>query len=144
MAKRNTLKLDTSGLERLIEQLDELQGEVKKAVNDALLQAAETVHDDTVDALQDQYMPHEGLYSTGRTKLTVATPQVIWNGTVAEAPVGFDYGEKGAGGFLISGTPRMRPNRQLEQIYTRKKYMKRLQEDMQEVITDYINDKLEG
>lgn len=144
MAKRNTLRLDTSGLEAMIEKLDELQGDVKKAVTDALLQAAETVHDDTVDALADVNQPHQGIYSTGRTKTTVTKPEVIWEGTTAVAPVGFDYGEKGAGGFLISGTPRMQPNRKLEQIYTRKKYMKKLQEDMQEVVSDYITEKLEG
>jgi hypothetical protein len=144
MAKRNTLRLDTSGLEALIEKLDELHCDVKSAVTDALLQAAETVHDDTVDALANVYMPHQGIYSTGKTKTSVSKPEVIWEGTTAIAPVGFDYGEEGAGGFLISGTPRMQPNRQLEQIYTRKKYMKRLQEDMQEVITDYISDKLGG
>lgn len=144
MAKRNTLRLDTSGFEVLIEKLDELQGDVKAAVTDALMQAAETVHDDTVDALADEFLPRHGEYSSGRTKTTVAKPEVVWSGTTAEAPVGFDYGEKGAGGFLISGTPRMQPNRRLEQIYTRKKYMKALQEDMQNVISDYILEKMEG
>ena len=144
MAKRNTLRLDTSGFEALIEKLDEVQGDIKAAVTDALLQAAETVHDDTVDALRDEYLPRHGEYSTGRTKTTVVPAAVEWSGMTAVAAVGFDYGEEGAGGFLISGTPRMQPNRKLEQIYTRKKYMRQLQEDMQEVITDYINDKLEG
>ena len=144
MAKRNTLRLDTTGLEELITKLDALQGDVKTAVTDALLQAAETVHDDTVDALADNYLPAGGKYSQGDTKLSVSEPTVEWSGTVAVAPVGFDYGEKGAGGYLISGTPRMQPDRRLEQIYTRKKYMKQLQEDMQDVITDYITDKMGG
>lgn len=144
MAKRNTLRLDTSGFEELIVKLESLNGNVKAAVTDALMQAAETIHDDTIDALSDEYLPRQGAYSTGQTKTTVVKPKVEWSGTLAEAPVGFDYGEKGAGGFLISGTPRMQPNRQLEQIYTRKKYMRKLQEDMQEVIGDYIIDKMEG
>ena len=144
MAKRNTLRLDTSGFEEMIVKLDELQGKVKEAVTDALLQAAETVHDDTVDALAPRFMPRQGEYSTGRTKATVVEPEVSWSGSVATANVGFDYGEKGAGGFLISGTPRMAPDRALEKIYTRKKYMRQLQEDMQDVIQDYIDDALEG
>ena len=144
MAKRNTLKLDISGLEEMIVKLDALNGDVKKAVTDALMQAAETVHDDTVDALQDKYLPSHGEFSTGRTRLTVAEPVVEWQGTTAIAPVGFDYGEKGAGGFLISGTPRMQPDARLEEIYTRKRYMKALQNDMQEVIGDYIAEKMEG
>jgi hypothetical protein len=144
MAKRNTLRLDTSGLEELIVKLDALEGNVKAAVTDALTQAAETVRDDTVDALADEYMPRHGVYSTGQTETTVVQPEIEWSGTVATVPVGFDYGLKGAGGFLISGTPRMQPNRKLEQIYTRKKYMKQLQSDMQDVVTDYIIDKMEG
>lgn len=144
MAKRNTLRLDTSGFEELIVKLDSINGNVKKAVTDALLQASETVRDDTVDSLAPQYMPHQGIFSTGETKSSVSNPEVIWEGTTAVAPVGFDYGEKGAGGFLISGTPRMQPNSALEEIYTRKRYMKRLQTDMQEVVTDYIVRKMEG
>lgn len=144
MAKRNTLRIDTSGFEELIIKLESLNGDVKGAVTDALTQAAETVRDDTVDALADEYMPHQGIYSTGQTKTTVAEPTVEWSGTLAVAPVGFDYGEKGAGGFLISGTPRMQPNRALEQIYSRKKYIRQLQEDMQDVISDYIIEAMGG
>lgn len=144
VAKRNTLRLDTSGFEELIVKLESLQGDVKNAVTDALMQAAETVRDDTADAMRNENMPHQGIYSTGKTKLTVVQPSVKWEGTVATAPVGFDYGEPGAGGLLISGTPRMQPNRKLEQIYTRKKYMRKLQEDMQEVVMDYITDKIGG
>ena len=144
MAKRNTLRLDLSGFEEMIVKLDALQGDVQKAVTDALQQASETVHDDTVDAMQKSYLPRHGKYSTGRTAQTIAQPVVAWSGTLAVAPVGFDYGKKGAGGYLISGTPRMQPNRKLEQIYTRKKYTRALQEDMQAVIEDYIVEKMEG
>lgn len=144
MAKRNTLRLDTSGFEELITKLDSINGNAKKAVTDALLQAAETVRDDTADALATQYLPHQGVYSTGETKASIAKPEVIWEGTTAVAPVGFDYGEDGAGGYLISGTPRMQPDPKLEEIYTRKRYMKKLQNDMQEVISDYITDTMEG
>lgn len=144
MAKRNTLRLDLSGFEEMVTKLEALNGNVQKAVTDALQQAAETVHDDTVDAMRKQNLPHKGIYSTGRTALTIVQASVEWSGTIGVAPVGFDYGEKGAGGYLISGTPRMQPNRALEQIYTRKKYMKQLQEDMQEVISDYINEAMGG
>lgn len=146
MAKRNTLRLDLSGFEEMIIKLDSVNGNVKGAVTDALLQAAETVHDDTIEALDKAYLPAQGKYAHTpvATLETVVQPKVEWSGTLATAPVGFDYGKKGAGGFLISGTPRMQPDRKLEQIYTRKKYMRQLQEDMQEVVSDYIMDKMEG
>lgn len=144
MAKRNTLRLDTSGFKELIVKLEGLNGDVKGAVTDALIQASETVRDDTKDAMADEYLPAQGEYSTGQTKLTIVEPTIKWEGTLASVPVGFDYGERGAGGLLISGTPRMQPNRKLEQIYTRKKYMRSLQEDMQEVVSDYIEKAMEG
>ena len=58
--------------------------------------------------------------------------------------VGFDYSKKGAGGFLISGTPRMRPDTELQRIYRRKKYMRDIQNDMAEVVQDYIAKALKG
>lgn len=144
MARRNTLRLDTSGFEELITKLDAVGGGVQKAVTDALLQAAETVRDDTVDAMAAINLPAQGKYSTGDTMRSIVEPAVTWSGTVAETPVGFDFSKPGAGGFLISGTPRMQPNPKLEEIYTRKRYMNALQQDMQDVITDYIIDKMEG
>lgn len=144
MARRNILRLDTSGFEELITKLDAVGGGVQKAVTDALLQAAETVRDDTVDAMAAVNLPAQGKYSTGDTMRSIVEPAVTWSGTVAETPVGFDFSKPGAGGFLISGTPRMQPNPKLEEIYTRKRYMNALQQDMQDVITDYIIDKMEG
>lgn len=142
MARRNTLRLDTSGFEELITKLDAVGGGVQKAVTDALLQAAETVRDDTVDAMAAINLPAQGKYSTGDTMRSIVEPAVTWRGTVAETPVGFDFSKPGAGGFLISGTPRMQPNPKLEEIYTRKRYMNALQQDMQDVITDYIDDAM--
>jgi hypothetical protein len=111
-------------------------------VTDALLQVAETVRDDTVDAMAAINLPAQGKYSTGDTMRSIVEPAVTWSGTVAETPVGFDFSKPGAGGFLISGTPRMQPNPKLEEIYTRKRYMNALQQDMQDVITDYIDDAM--
>ena len=142
--KRNTLRVDLSGLQELITKLDEVGGDVKTAVDDALKQAAETVRDDTMDALEKQNLPMQGVYSLGRTEKTVVEPSVQWDGSKASAGIGFDYAQKGAGGFLISGTPRMQPDRALEAIYARKKYAQKLVEDMQEVIGDYIINKMEG
>ncbi len=141
--KRNTLRVDLSGFTELITKLDEVGGNVKKAVDDALIQAAETVQEDTLDALEKQNLPRQGVYSLGRTEKTIVKPTVTWVGSKASAGIGFDYAKKGAGGFLISGTPRMKPDRSLENIYARKKYAAKLVEDMQNVIGEYIVDKME-
>ena len=113
-------------------------------MTDALEQAAETIEEDTRDAMAKRYLPAQGAYSTGETKKTIVSPKVVWSGTIAETGVGFDYGKRGAGGFLISGTPRMEPNRELAKIYTRKKHMKQIQSDMQDVVMDAIDRAMEG
>lgn len=141
----NTLKLDTSGFEGMVRHLQELGGEVQKAVTDALQQAAETVTEDTQDAVRPPNLPAGGKYSHGDTAASIVTPQVVWIGGVqAEVGVGFDYSKPGAGGFLITGTPRMRPDDALQRIYKRKTYMRNLQQDMCDVVEDYIVDALRG
>ena len=145
MAKKNTLNLDTSGIEALITRLEGLGGDVKSAVEDALEQAAETINNDTREAMQTSNLPAGGKYSRGNTlKSIVENPKVSWNGTQAEIGVGFDYSKPGAGGLLITGTPRMKPNAALQQIYKRKTYMSKIQADMAEVVDDYIRQKMEG
>lgn len=142
---RNTLKLQLGGFQELITKLDSLQGDVKKAVTDALEQAGKTTGEDTVDAVDNANLPAKGEYSKGQTKASIITnPLVHWSGNQAEIGVGFDYGKKGAGGFLITGTPRMKPDYELQKIYKRKKYMSQIQNDMADVINDYIQEKMEG
>lgn len=142
---RNTLKLDTEGFERMIAHLTQLDGDVQTAVTDALEQSGDTITEDTQDAVTAANLPAGGEYSTGATADSIVSPSITWiGGTLAEMGVGFDYSKKGAGGFLISGTPRMRPDSALQKIYKRKKYMKQIQQDMIDVVQDYIVEALQG
>lgn len=143
---RNTLRLDLSGFDELLTELDRLGGDLEAVVEEALRFAAESVSEDTKEAVETvKYLPAHGKYSHGDTlKSVVKHPKVEWEGTTAVAPVGFDYGEPGAGGLLITGTPKMKPNPELERIYTRKKYMKWILEGMMDNVTDAIADRLGG
>lgn len=142
---RNTLKLKTDGFEKMIDHLKQLDGDVQTAVTDALEQAGETITEDTQEAVTSANLPAGGKYSTGDTANSIVAPKVTWvGGTMAEMGVGFDYSKNGAGGFLISGTPRMKPDTALQKIYKRKKYMTDLQQDMIDVVQDYIVDALKG
>ena len=142
---RNTLKLDTSGFDSMINRLKKLGGDVQTAVTDALEQSGETITEDTRDAVSASNLPAGGQYSTGATADSIVEAKVMWiGGTLAEMGVGFDYAKKGAGGFLITGTPRMRPDYALQQIYKRKTYMRKIQQDMIDVVEDYIVDAMEG
>lgn len=145
MAKRNTLKLTTSGFEELITKLDKLGGDIMGVVEDALTQAGETIGEDTVEAVDKAYLPAKGKYSKGDTeKSIIRNPKVRWQGTTASVEVGFDYSKKGAGGFLITGTPKMKPDTELQKIYKKKPYMKRIEEDMVDVVQSAIAEKLGG
>lgn len=140
---RNTLKLDTSGFTSMLRQLDSLGGDVKAAVTDALQQASQTITEDTVAAIDASNLPAGGKYSKGTTKESIIhDAQIRWEGLVGWVPVGFDFSKPGAGGYLITGTPKMRPDVQLQRMYKQKKYMNQIQKDIGEVIMDYIVEKM--
>lgn len=143
MAKRKNLKLDYSDFNELLTQLDGLEGDLKKPITEAFEMIAEELEDDTKDAIADSNMPAGGKYSSGRTKEAVVKgARVEWSGTVGSIGVGFDFGKKSAAAYLISGTPRMKPNYELRKLYRGKKYRRYLEESMNDVVRDYVNDKL--
>ena len=142
---KNLLKLDVSGFEAYIQKLEKLEADIKPIVSDALNQAGETITDDTFDAVSDSNLPRGGEYSTGKTKESIIkNPRVKWSGTMAEIGVGFDFSKPGAGGYLITGTPRMAPDKALNRIYKSKKYMKDIQKDMINIFQDEISRRMGG
>lgn len=141
---RNTLRLDTSGFTGLLEKLDELGGNVQRAVEESLIKSAEKIKQDTETAMGAANLPAQGRYSQGTTNESiVSNTEVEWEGLVGSVPVGFDFSEPGAGGYLISGTPRMQPNRALNKMYKQKRYMNQIQKEMGDVIMKYVIEKME-
>ena len=142
---KNLLKLDVSGFEEYIQKLEKLEADIKPIVSDALNQAGETITDDTFDAVSYSNLPRGGEYSTGKTKESIIkNPRIKWSGTTAEIGVGFDFNKPGAGGYLITGTPRMAPDKALNRIYKSKKYMKDIQKDMIDIFQDEISRRMGG
>lgn len=142
---KNTLRLDLRGFKELMTRLDSLGGDIQKVTEDALTKAGKKIGQDTVNAIQAPNLPRGGKYSSGDTeKSVVKNPQVEWEGMTGSIGVGFDYSKPGAGGFLITGTPRMKPDAALNFMYKRKKYMTEIQDGMREVITDEIQRKMGG
>lgn len=150
---RNTLKLDLSGFNELVIKLESLQGDVNQMVKDALEKAGEKIERDTLAAIQRQNLPAKGKFSQGDTeKSVVQNPSVTWSGTTAEINVGFDYSKHGAGGYLIKGyfqdyhgTPRvMKPDMVLKKMYTGKKYMRDIQNELLKTASEAIAQKMEG
>ena len=135
----NTLKLDTSGFERLLMDIDELGGNVRKVTESALKQAGVQIMNETILAVAKPNLPAKGRYSLGDTSASIIHwPKVEWDGNTAWIPVGFDFSKPGAGGYLIEGTPRMSPDIPLRKLYKGKKFMAEIQKMMQNIVWDEL------
>lgn len=138
MAK-NFLSIDFTAFEDLAEQFEKAGGNLHDLIEEAMQDLAEDVTDDTRAAMAPGFLPAGGKYSTGTTEAAIVPPQVKWVGSVAEAPVGFDKSKPGYGGYLITGTPRMRPDRELNRIYRGKKYQKNRMDEIRQTFMDNID-----
>ena len=72
----------------------------------------------------------------------IKNPKVEWSGMMGEIGVGFDFSKPGAGGYLITGTPRMKPDRELNKIYKGKRYMKQIEQDIKEVFEAELESRM--
>lgn len=142
MARNKMLYIDFSNFEEYAEKLEQLEADLKTVFSKAMEEAAEKVQQDTIAALARSNLPAGGKYSQGETKESVLQDvKTQWNGTVGEIKLGFDKTKSGAGGFLITGTPKMRPDLALERIYGSKRYVNQLKKTIEKALQREI-DKL--
>lgn len=142
---RTVLKLDTKGFNEYAEKLDGLGADLKSIFTEALEKAGEKIGQDTLNAVADENLPRGGKYSTGETKASVIqNPKVEWSGSVGSIGIGFDFGKPGAGGYLITGTPKMRPDKALNQMYKGRRYMTQIRQDMVDIFDAEIQKKMGG
>lgn len=131
MAKRNKFSIDWSQFEEYAVELEKYGQSVKGAFTDVMEQEAETVQQDTKDAVAKSHLPAQGRYSKGTTEQAIDLyPKAEWNGTLGSIGLGFDKTKPNAGTLLITGTPKMRPDRELEKIYVNKKYVNEMTKDI--------------
>ena len=142
MSRGNMLSIDFSCFADYAEKLDNLGANLQEIFTSAMEQAAETVQEDTKEAMNDANLPAKGKYHS-RNRDTEASiipnPKVVWHGPYGEIDLGFDKTKAGAGGFLITGTPKMQPNYALEDIFSRKKYAKKIREQIAEHLQEEID-----
>lgn len=133
------------GFDELITKLDEIGGDVKGVLTEVLENAGEDVGVRTKEAMKKEYLPAKGEYSQDETiKTVVQNPKCQWSGSIAEIGLGFDKVKNGVGSLLITGTPRMRPNYELEKIFVNKKYAKEIIGQIQDDLQEFIKEKMEG
>ena len=127
--------------EEYAERLDELGADLKEIFTDVMEQEAETVQEDTIAALAPGFLPAHGKYSHGDTKQAVdLRPRVTWEGSLGEIGLGFDKTKYNAGGWLITGTPKMSPDRELARIYGSRKYEVDIRKSMEQYLSDKIDE----
>ena len=140
MAKKNKVTLDFSGFEEVAEKIDKFGGDLKDIFNKALTECGKKITKDVIEAVKPQNLPAKGKFSYGWTKQSIIrSPVVKWRGPCAEMSVGFDKRKQGAGGYLISGTPRrkgnagMKPAPMLNRIFKGKRYMSQRKKEMKAI-----------
>ena len=147
-SRKRMLDIDFSCFEDYAEKLDKLGASLEKTFSTAMENASKQVQEDTLEALETSHLPEKGKYQ-GKNKDTEAsvirdTKQKI-NGSVISVDLGFDKTKPGAGGFLITGTPKMQPDYALADIYGRKSYAskikKQIEKDLQKEIDSVMGGK---
>lgn len=143
-ARKNYIAVDFSNFEAYAEKLDRLNADLKKIFGDAMEDAAKQVQEDTRKAVENANLPAGGIYSDGETKASIlrdVTPK--WSGYMGEVHLGFDKTKPGAGGFLITGTPKMAPDAPLAEMYSGRKYQRQINKKIEEHLQKELN-KLGG
>lgn len=142
--RKNYISIDFSNFAEYAEKLDRLNADLKKIFGDAMEDAAKQVQEDTRKAVDNANLPAGGNYSDGETKASIirdVTPK--WSGSLGEVKLGFDKTKPGAGGFLITGTPKMAPDAPLAEMYSGRKYQRQIQKKIEESLQKEL-DKLGG
>lgn len=123
LSRKQMLSIDFSAFEDLAEKLDKIGADLPKVIGNAMEEVGVEVQADTLAALDNANLPAEGTYSRGDTAASVIDDvNIKKSGSVLEINLGFDKRKPGAGGFLITGTPKMQPDQALADIYSNKKY----------------------
>lgn len=142
---RNKMSFDFSKLSDIIEKLEKAGADLEKVVKEVLEDAAEDITNDTIDGLAPANLPAGGKHSTGETLASVIrNPKVETSGTMMTIGVGFDKSKKGAGGWLITGTPKMAPAKKLNEIYVSKKYENKLMKELEAKLEDKLDEIVGG
>lgn len=131
--RKNYIAVDFSAFAEYAEKLDRLGADLKDIIGDAMEEAAKQVQEDTADAVESANLPAGGQYSDGETRASIVRDVAPkWSGSVGEVHLGFDKSKPGAGGFLITGTPKMAPDAALAEMYSGRKYQRQINKMIEE------------
>ena len=125
------LKLDFSGLDKMIEDMHKMGANVKDVAESALKKSRDYINNN----LENAMISHN---RSGETMKSLKDAPVEWDGTVAKIPVGFDIANGGLPsiflmyGTKVYGTPRVKKDMKLYKAI----YGKETKEKVQEIMRD--------
>ena len=141
--RKNFINIDFSAFERYAEKLEDLGADLVPVFTEAMEKAGKKVAEDTGTAVQAANLPATGNYSRGATRESIINdPRVSWSGDLGTLPLGFDKTKPGAGGWLITGTPFMRPDYALEKIYSSKSYERQIKTEIEQSLQKAIDERM--
>ena len=141
--RKNFINIDFSAFERYAEKLEDLDADLVPVFTEAMEKAGKKVAEDTGTAVQAANLPATGNYSRGATRESIINdPRVSWSGDLGTLPLGFDKTKPGAGGWLITGTPFMRPDYALEKIYGSKSYERQIKTEIEQSLQKAIDERM--
>lgn len=144
LSRRKLGRIDYRQFEELAEELQSLGGDLKIVMGSALEDAGKNIQAKTEKAMANSNLPAKGKYSTGATEAAInLDPKVKWSGTSGSIGFGFDFDKPNAGRWLITGTPRMQPDKALAAIYASSKYKSEVVKQIKDALQAEIN-KLGG
>lgn len=136
MAKKWGITLD--GFNDLIARLDDLDGNVKKAVNNCLEASQEIIS----KKLEKDMKKHN---RTGNTKeAIVKSSPVSWQGTKASIDVGFNFPKGLPSVFLMYGTPRHKKDSKIYNDVYGKKTREEIERTHALIMADEIHKAMGG
>ena len=142
-ARKSAIEIDFGVFEDLADQLDKLGADIKESFTEVMQEQGKIVGRDTKAAVAKTNLPAGGKFSKGATEKSIITdPQVEWSGSVGSIGLGFDKAQPGAGGWLITGTPKMRPDYALEKIFSQKRYESNMKKEIMKGLQDQIDKRL--
>lgn len=134
------LKLDFSGLDKMIEDMHKMGANVKEVTENALKKSRDYINDN----LETAMAPHN---RSGETLKSLKDAGVEWSGTVAKIPVGFDIKNGGMPsiflmyGTKVYGTPRVKKDTKLYKAIYGKATKEKVQEIMKNEFQKVLGNK---
>lgn len=136
---KNKIGLQFKGFEEVLSSYEKAGGDLKKAVEEALIASKQVVNPEAKAAIQRHRR-------TGKTEESLdKTMKVEWDGFTASIDVGFHISEGGLPSiFLMYGTPRMAPDKKLYNSIYGTRVKKKVAEIQQEAVNKVIKETIGG